>query len=69
MTMKKFKDTKNRLHRRRRRRRQIKCEISVPKIFIYNQLKEKLNWTPSRKVFAFSSQGDKILVFFQYISY
>ena len=61
--MKKFEDKKNRLRRHRRhrrhRRRQIKHKISVPKIFIYNKLKEKLNWTPSRKVFAFSSQGDK----------
>ena len=58
MSMKKFKDKKNRL-RRRRRRRQINHKISVPKIFIYNKLKEKLNWTPSRKDSAFSSQGDK----------
>ena len=61
MSMKKFKDKKNRLHRRRRRRRrrrrQIKREISVPKIFIYNKLKEKLNWTPREE----TSQGDKIL--------
>ena len=62
MSMKKFKDKKNRLRRRRHRRRrhrQIKLQISVPKIFIYNKLKEKLNWTPGRKDFAFPSQGDK----------
>ena len=51
MSMKKFKDKKKRL------RRQIKHEISVPKIFIYNKLKEKLNWTPSRKDFAFPPRG------------
>ena len=55
MSMKKFKDKKKRL--RRRRRRQIKHEISVPKIFIYNKLKEKLNWTPSRKPLRFFLPG------------
>ena len=39
MSMKKFKDKKNRL--RRPRRRQIKREISVPKIFIYNKQGDK----------------------------
>ena len=62
MSMKKFKDKKNRLRRHRHRRRQIKREISVPKIFIYNKLKEKLNWTPSRKDFAFPPRGIKLKV-------
>ena len=53
--MKKFKDQKKRL----RRRRQINHKISVPYIFLYSKLKEKLNWTPSRKDSAFSSQWDK----------
>ena len=67
MSMKKFKDKKNGFvvkktasSSKKRLHRQIKHEISVPKIFIYNKLKEKLNWTPSRKDFAFSSQGDKV---------
>ena len=68
MSMKKFKDKKKRLrrrrrrhrrHRRHRRRRQINHKISVPKIFLYNKLKEKLNWTPVGKTSFFPPRGIK----------
>ena len=59
MSMKKFKDKKKRLRRRRRHRRQINHKISVPKIFLYNKLKEKLNWTPVGKTSFFPPRGIK----------
>ena len=55
MSMKKFKDKKKRL----RRHRQIKPKISVPKIFIYNKLKEN-SIGPHRGNVPFPSLGDKL---------
>ena len=54
MSMKKFQDKKSR-PRRCRHRHQIKHKISGVEIFIYNKLKEKLNWTLRDE----TSLGDK----------